>query len=202
PLPRPGRRARLARSRQARRHRAVAPRRAGPRGHRRPGRRARLRAAGRPAAAARRRRAGGGAGAPVQCGRGRPRPGTAGRAPAVDGMTAPSITRPAGGIGESPARPDGTLKVTGEFAFSSDLWADKMLWGATLRSPHPRARILRIDLTGAVALPGVSAVLTAEDVPGRKVYGLEHADQPVLAMDEVRYQGEPVAIVAADHPET
>jgi xanthine dehydrogenase D subunit len=112
------------------------------------------------------------------------------------------LTRPAGGIGESPTRPDGTLKVTGEFAFSSDLWADKMLWGATLRSPHARARIRRIDLTAAVALPGVSAVLTADDVPGSKHYGLEHADQPVLAVDEVRYQGEPVAIVAADHPET
>ncbi|MET7402640.1 xanthine dehydrogenase subunit D [Dactylosporangium sp. NPDC005572] len=106
------------------------------------------------------------------------------------------------GIGTSPLRPDGTLKVTGEFAFSSDLWADRMLWGATLRSPHPRARILRIDLTGAVATTGVHAVLTAEDVPGHKRYGLEHRDQPVLAMGQVRYAGEPVAIVAADHPET
>jgi xanthine dehydrogenase D subunit len=117
-------------------------------------------------------------------------------------MTLPSLTKTTGGIGESPTRPDGTLKVTGEFAFSSDLFADKMLWGATLRSPHPHARIRTIDLTAAVALPGVSAVLTAEDVPGNKFYGLEHADQPALAMEEVRYQGEPVAIVAADHPET
>ncbi|MFB9176983.1 xanthine dehydrogenase subunit D [Dactylosporangium sucinum] len=106
------------------------------------------------------------------------------------------------GIGASPVRPDGTLKVTGEFAFSSDLWADRMLWGATLRSPHPRARIVRVDLTGAVATTGVHAVLTADDVPGHKRYGLEHRDQPVLAMGQVRYAGEPVAIVAADHPET
>jgi xanthine dehydrogenase D subunit len=117
-------------------------------------------------------------------------------------MTAEVLTETPGSIGQSPTRPDGTLKVTGEFAFSSDLWADKMLWGATLRSPHPRARIRGIDLTAAVALPGVSAVLTAEDVPGTRFYGLEHADQPVLARSEVRYQGEPVAIVAADHPET
>jgi CO/xanthine dehydrogenase Mo-binding subunit len=48
----------------------------------------------------------------------------------------------------------------------------------------------------------VSAVLTHEDVPGNKTYGLEIADQPVLAIDQVRYTGEPVAIVAADHPET
>jgi xanthine dehydrogenase D subunit len=53
-----------------------------------------------------------------------------------------------------------------------------------------------------LALPGVYAVLTAADVPGAKHYGLEVIDQPVLAVDEVRYEGEPVAIVAADHPET
>jgi xanthine dehydrogenase D subunit len=106
-----------------------------------------------------------------------------------------------GGVGQSPTRPDGTLKVRGEFAFSSDLWADDMLWGATVRSPHPRARIRGIDLTAALRMPGVYAVLTHEDVPGARQYGLEHADQPVLAIDEVRYQGEPVVIVAADHPE-
>jgi xanthine dehydrogenase D subunit len=110
--------------------------------------------------------------------------------------------RVSGGVGESAGRPDGTLKVTGEFAFSSDLWADDMLWGATLRSPHPRARVLGINLGPALALPGVYAVLTHEDVPGSKLYGLEVVDQPVLAIDEVRYIGEPIAIVAADHPET
>jgi xanthine dehydrogenase D subunit len=99
-------------------------------------------------------------------------------------------------------RPDGTLKVTGEFAFSSDMWMADMLWGATLRSPHPRARIRAVDLTGALRLPGVAAVLTHDDVPGQKTFGLEAEDQPVLAVDEVRYQGEPVVIVAADHPET
>jgi xanthine dehydrogenase D subunit len=108
----------------------------------------------------------------------------------------------AGGVGDSPRRPDGTLKVTGEFAFSSDLFADEMLWGATLRSPHPRARIVSIDIGPALTVPGVYAVLTADDVPGSKLYGLEIVDQPVLAFDEVRYQGEPVAIVAAEHPET
>jgi xanthine dehydrogenase D subunit len=115
---------------------------------------------------------------------------------------APVTTPVDGGIGQSPGRPDGTLKVKGEFAFASDLWHEQMLWGATLRSPYPRARIVAIDLTAAVALPGVYAVLTAQDVPGAKRYGLEIADQPVLAWDQVRYQGEPVAIVAADHPET
>ena len=107
----------------------------------------------------------------------------------------------AGGIGESPLRPDGTLKVRGEFAYSSDLWHEDMLWGATLRSPHPHARIVRLDVSRALAQPGVHAVLTHEDVPGENVYGLKYQDTPALAADLVRYQGEPVAILAADHPE-
>jgi xanthine dehydrogenase D subunit len=119
--------------------------------------------------------------------------------------TTPSKTRRApapGGVGESMVRPDGVEKVRGEFAYSSDLGADRMLWGATLRSPHPRADILSIDTSGALAVPGVHAVLTHEDVPGRRVYGLEIPDQPVLAWERIRYQGEAVAVVAADHPET
>jgi xanthine dehydrogenase D subunit len=99
-------------------------------------------------------------------------------------------------------RPDGRPKVTGEFAYSSDLWLDGMVWGATLRSPHPRAFIESLDIGPALRVPGCHTVLTHADVPGRKVYGLELADQPVLAWDQVRYQGEPVALVAADHPET
>jgi xanthine dehydrogenase D subunit len=107
-----------------------------------------------------------------------------------------------GGVGDSPTRPDGPLKVKGEFAYSSDLFMDDMVWGATLRSPHPRALIRSVDLAAALALPGVHAVLTHEDVPGCKLYGLDVRDQPVLAIGEVRHQGEPVALVAADHPET
>jgi xanthine dehydrogenase D subunit len=106
------------------------------------------------------------------------------------------------GIGADSMRPDGTLKVRGEFAYSSDLWSDRALWGTTLRSPHASARIRSLDFARALAVPGVFAILTHEDVPGLKTYGLELPDQPVLAWDRVRYQGEPVAIVAADHPET
>jgi CO/xanthine dehydrogenase Mo-binding subunit len=113
-----------------------------------------------------------------------------------------TITTVRDGVGESVRRPDGIPKVKGEFAYSSDMWAEDMLWGATLRSPHPRARIRSIEIGAALAVPGVHAVLTHDDVPGRKTYGLEHHDQPVLAFSEVRYQGEAVAIVAADHPET
>ncbi|GAA3146102.1 xanthine dehydrogenase subunit D [Planomonospora alba] len=110
-------------------------------------------------------------------------------------------TRPHRGIGESVLRPDGTPKVTGEFAYSSDLYLAGMIWGVTLRSPHPSAWIRSVDTGPALAVPGVLAVLTHEDVPGAKFYGLERADQPVLAVDRVRHQGEPVALVAADHPE-
>jgi xanthine dehydrogenase D subunit len=107
-----------------------------------------------------------------------------------------------GRVGETTIRSDGVPKVRGEFDYSSDLWMDGMLWGTTLRSPHPHARVWSIDTSEAEAMPGVRAVLTHEDVPGRKVYGMEIPDQPVLAWEHVRYQGEPVAIVAADHPET
>ena len=111
-------------------------------------------------------------------------------------------TETPGGIGESAQRPDGIRKVLGEFAYGSDLWMDGMLWGVTLRSPHPSARITKVDITEALATAGVFAVLTHDDVPGAKYFGLEVQDQPVLAIDVVRYQGEPIALVAADHPET
>ena len=106
-----------------------------------------------------------------------------------------------GRVGESMFRPDGPPKVKGEFAYASDLQAAGMLWGHTVRSPHPHARILELDITPALTMPGVHAVLTHDDVPGQKTYGLEFADQPVLASDRVRYHGEAVALVAAEHPE-
>src|SRR5882762_7160179 len=106
-----------------------------------------------------------------------------------------------GRVGEAVRRPDAVLKVKGDFPYSSDLQVDGMLWGATVRSPHPYARIVSIDVSEALASPGVRAVLTHKDVPGRKFYGLEVQDQPVLAIDVVRYWGEAVALVAADHPE-
>src|SRR5665647_2365978 len=110
-------------------------------------------------------------------------------------------TEGAGRIGDSPLRPDGTLKVTGEFAYASDLWMDDMIWGVTLRSPHPSARIASIDIGPALVTPGVYAVLTADDIPGENALGLEHQDQPALAAGVVRYRVEPVALVAADNPD-
>ncbi len=117
-------------------------------------------------------------------------------------MATTTTTQQRNGLGTSALRPDGLPKVQGRFAFSSDAWADNMLWGATLRSPHPYARIVRIDTSAALLINGVSAVITADDVPGQLTYGLIASDQPVFARDVVRYAGEPVAAVAADHPET
>lgn len=105
------------------------------------------------------------------------------------------------GLGHGTRRPDGIPKVEGRFEFSSDLTEAGMLWGATLRSSHAHARIIAIDTSEALATPGVRAVLTAEDVPGRPTYGLEVPDQPVFAAEVVRYVGEPIAVVAADHPD-
>jgi CO/xanthine dehydrogenase Mo-binding subunit len=116
-------------------------------------------------------------------------------------VSAPAREIVLGRIGEVTRRSDAVPKATGEFAYSSDLHAAGMLWGHTVRSPHAHARIAAIDISRAVGMPGVHAVLTHEDVPGEKLYGLEFRDQPVLAIDRVRYFGEPVALVAAEHPE-
>ncbi|MFI2380327.1 xanthine dehydrogenase subunit D [Streptomyces sp. NPDC018964] len=108
-----------------------------------------------------------------------------------------------GGIGESTLRPDGILKVTGEFAYSSDMWHEDMVWGHILRSTVAHAEIVSIDTSEALATPGVYAVMTYDDLPADvRHYGLEIRDTPVLAHGKVRHHGEPVAIVAADHPET
>ena len=104
-------------------------------------------------------------------------------------------------IGTSLPRVDGPAKAGGSFDYASDLWAPDMLWGATVRSPHAHARIQSIDLGPALAMAGVRAALTERDVPGKLTYGLEFSDQPVLASGIVRYEGEPVAVVAADDPE-
>src|SRR5919204_2604891 len=116
-------------------------------------------------------------------------------------MTTAARTLERGRVGESVRRVDAIPKVTGEFAYSSDLYAAGMLWGNTVRSPHSHARIAEVDISAAVGMAGVHAVLTHADVPGAKTYGLEFPDQPVLAIDRVRYFGEPVAVVAAEHPE-
>ena len=84
--------------------------------------------------------------------------------------------------------------------FPADLRADGMLWMGVTRSPHASAAIRGLDLRAAQAVPGVHAVLSAADLPGYNFHGTRSIDQPVLAADVVRYVGEPVAVVAAEHP--
>ncbi len=106
------------------------------------------------------------------------------------------------GIGAPVPSADALPKTQGTYPYAADLWAEGLLWAAVLRSPYPHARITRIDTSEAVAMPGVRAVVTHEDVPGDAMHGRKVADRPVFAHDVVRHHGEPIAAVAADHPDT
>jgi CO/xanthine dehydrogenase Mo-binding subunit len=100
-------------------------------------------------------------------------------------------------IGQSELRKDAWEKVAGEAKYTADITIPGMQFGAILRSPHHHARIQAIHTEEALKQPGISAVLTAADVPGSKIFGALIKDQPVLAQDVVRFQGEPVALVIA-----
>src|SRR5438309_109140 len=103
-------------------------------------------------------------------------------------------------VGKPIGRIDGVEKVSGEARYSGDVSVPGLIWGKTLRSPLPHARIVRIDTSKAKACPGVLAVLTARDLPdvlvGRRMF-----DMPLLARDRVRFIGEKVAVVAAIDPD-
>jgi CO/xanthine dehydrogenase Mo-binding subunit len=94
----------------------------------------------------------------------------------------------------------GPEKVTGRTRFAADVGLPGMLWGKILRSPHPHARIRRIDASAAWSVPGVKAVVTGQDAPGH-LTGKVLRDMPVLCWDRVRYIGDRVAAVAAETPE-
>jgi CO/xanthine dehydrogenase Mo-binding subunit len=100
--------------------------------------------------------------------------------------------------GQSVQRTDARLKVTGKLLYGADYGQQGFLHGKILRSPHPHALIRAIRTEKAAALPGVSAVLTAKDVPGRNGFGAIIPDQPVICGDKVRYVGDAVALVAAE----
>ncbi len=110
----------------------------------------------------------------------------------------PKTKAPLDVIGRALPRPDAVAKVTGAAKYTDDYSFPDMLYGATLRAKYPHARILKLDTTRAAQLPGVRAVLTHRDVPGSKNHGLIFNDWPVLCYDKVRYEGDAVAIVAAD----
>jgi CO/xanthine dehydrogenase Mo-binding subunit len=100
-------------------------------------------------------------------------------------------------VGQPIPRTDNTGKVTGDAHYTSDILLPGTLWAKTLRSPHPHARIVRLDASRAERAPGVRAVLTGADVRGI-LYGRRYRDISVLAQDRVRFVGERVAAVAAD----
>ena len=111
-------------------------------------------------------------------------------------------------IGSRPLRPDGVDKVTGRALYGADVKLPGMLHGKVLRSPHAHARILSIDFSAARALPGVRAVVTAQDLPsigdqmadlGESTVNLRYVSNNILAHDKVLYYGHAVAAVAADN---
>ncbi len=105
-------------------------------------------------------------------------------------------------VGQRVVRKDSEAKVTGKAQYAGDFRMPGMLSGRALRSEYPHARILSIDASEALKLPGVHAVVTADDIPGRNCFGLDILDQPVLAQDKVRMMGDAVALVAAEDNDT
>ncbi len=113
-------------------------------------------------------------------------------------MSIPSTGQPSlRYVGQSVARVDALDKVTGRALYPGDLSRPGMLHLKVLFAGRPHARIVRLDTSQALALPGVVAVLTAQDVPVNE-YGLAIADQPVLCDQVVRFEGDQVAVVVAD----
>ncbi|MBI4319603.1 MAG: xanthine dehydrogenase family protein molybdopterin-binding subunit [Chloroflexi bacterium] len=104
-------------------------------------------------------------------------------------------------VGKSVVRRDALEKALGQAAYLDDVVLPKVLIGKVLRSDYAHAKIIRIDTGRAKALPGVKAVITADDLPGAR-HGPFVKDTPILATGKVLYVGEPVAAVAAVDEET
>jgi xanthine dehydrogenase molybdenum-binding subunit len=109
----------------------------------------------------------------------------------------PAVKEPMHAISRPLTRPDAVDKVTGKGIYADDLHVEGMLHAKVLRSNQPHALLLRIDTSRAQALAGVVAVLTADDIPGRKDCGVHHVDWPVLCYHKVRYVGDAIALVVA-----
>jgi CO/xanthine dehydrogenase Mo-binding subunit len=92
-------------------------------------------------------------------------------------------------------RVDALDKVIGKALYAGDFYREDMLFGVIVRSTRPHAWIKRIDLKEVLELEGIVKVLTYKDIPGENIYGIIKKDQPLLAVDKVRYVGEPIAIV-------
>ena len=105
-------------------------------------------------------------------------------------------------IGKSLPKIDSYAKVTGAARYADDIKLPRMAFGRILRSPHPHARILRIDTSRARAFPGVLDVITGDDLPTRFGIMPTTQDEYPFAIDRVRYVGDPVAAVCAVDQET
>lgn len=104
-------------------------------------------------------------------------------------------------LGKPAVHDSAHLHVTGAATYTDDMpLSTDTLHAAVVTSPHARARIVSRDASAALALPGVCAVLFAEDIPGTNRVGPIVADEPLLAEDTVSYQGQAVALVLADTP--
>jgi xanthine dehydrogenase molybdenum-binding subunit len=110
----------------------------------------------------------------------------------------PPVKQPLKAISRPLPRPDAVEKVNGKGIYADDLSVEGMLHARALRSKYPHARLLKVDVSAARALPGVVAALTAEDIPGRKDCGVHEVDWPVLCYDKTRYVGDAVALVVAE----
>ena len=100
-------------------------------------------------------------------------------------------------IGKAELRNDGAEKVTGKALYTVDVDLPGMAHGKVLRSPYAHARLARVDGSQAERLPGVLAVITREDQKSLRMFGAAYKDQTIVAVDKVRYAGDPVAAVAA-----
>jgi xanthine dehydrogenase molybdenum-binding subunit len=109
-----------------------------------------------------------------------------------------------GGVGKPLGRYQAAEQALGGRPYVADMQRPGLLHGALVLSPHPRARVVRIDKSKARALRGVRAVVTAANVPGERWYGLLHDDWPgfVAEGEEVRCVGDVLAAVAADDART
>ncbi|QGP93595.1 Nicotinate dehydrogenase large molybdopterin subunit [Neomoorella glycerini] len=103
-------------------------------------------------------------------------------------------------VGTSPPRVDARSKVTGRAIYPADVNFPGMIYGQAVRSPYAHARIINIDTSAALEVPGVLCVLTARDIPGHNGQGVVYQDMPVLARDEVRSVNDVVALVGATTP--
>src|SRR5580658_6718547 len=102
------------------------------------------------------------------------------------------------GVGKSAPQIEAQEKVCGSAQFIADLYRPNMLFGAVLQSPHAHARILNYDLSQALAMTGVRAIVTGDDLQQNWRMGAFIKDEHALAKGKLRYVGEPVAAVAAD----